>query len=282
MANLDGRPTMGLPTGFRRLDDMTRGLHPGDFNIIAARPSMGKTALALDVVRNVAMRGNKDPVAVFSLEMTKESLVNRMACAEARVDSHRWRAGFLDKNDLRAIGDAYGKISESPIYIDDTSGLSLYELQAKAKRLVARYGVKLIVIDYIQLMSPPKAENRNLELGMISRGLKMLFGQLLVSSLVLAQLSRGPEGRARGQNHRPMLGDLRESGNLENDADLVAMLYREEYYLKMHGREITADVEGRAEVIIGKQRQGPTGTVNLVFLDKYSSFGDPAEEWFEK
>lgn len=277
MANMDKKAVDGIRSGFIRLDELTLGMHPGELIIVAARPSMGKTGFAMNIAAHVAQH-EKQAVGVFSLEMTKESLVNRMACAEARVDSHKWRAGFLGKEDLRAIADANARIAEMPLYIDDSGGLSLYELQAKAKRLVMRHKIRLLVIDYLQLMSPPKAENRNLEVSMITRGLKLLAKQLELPIVLLCQLNRKTENR--GKDHRPLLSDLRDSGSIEQDADVVEFLYREEYYLKMQGREVPEDLVGRAEVIVAKARNGPTGVIHLAFLDRYASFGNVADGFF--
>lgn len=273
----NGGGITGTETGFRRFDDLTRGLHPGELIILAARPSMGKTAWAMNVAQNVALRGGT--VGVFSLEMTKEALLMRMLCSEARVDSHKYRSGFLGKEDLRNMADAMGRLAGSGMWIDDTAGLSLYEMRAKARRLKAEKGLALIIIDYLQLMSSPagygRAENRNQEVSALSRGLKSLAKELQVPVMALSQLSRATENR--GGEHRPQLSDLRDSGSLEQDADLVAFLYREEYYMRMQGREIPEDVKGVAEVIIAKQRNGPTDKVKLAFLDKYASFADVAD-----
>jgi replicative DNA helicase len=271
--DLRGQRITGLETGFHRFDEMTRGLHGGEFIIVAARPSMGKTAWAMNVAQNVALRGST--VAVFSLEMTKESLLLRMLCSEARVDSHKYRSGFLAKDDLRNMADAMGRLSAAPMFIDDTAGINLYELRAKARRLKAERGLALIVVDYLQLMGVSSGESRNQEVSELSRGIKSLAKELAVPVVALSQLSRAPE--TRGQGNRPQLSDLRDSGSLEQDADVVAFLYREEYYLRMMGREIPEDVKGRADIIVAKQRNGPTGNVPLAFMDKYASFGDIAE-----
>ncbi|SRR5579871_810480 len=271
--DLRGQRITGLETGFHRFDEMTRGLHAGEFIIVAARPSMGKTAWAMNVAQNAALRGST--VAVFSLEMTKESLLLRMLCSEARVDSHKYRSGFLSKEDLRNMADAMGRLSQAPLFIDDTAGINLYELRAKARRLKAERGLAMIVVDYLQLMGVSEGESRNQEVSTLSRGMKSLAKELQVPVVALSQLSRAPE--TRGNGNRPQLSDLRDSGSLEQDADVVAFLYREEYYLRMMGREIPEDVKGRADIIVAKQRNGPTGNVPLAFMDKYASFGDIAE-----
>lgn len=269
-----GKRITGLETGFARFDDLTCGLQPADLAIIAARPSMGKTAWALNVAQFAAMQ-RQQPVGIFSLEMTKEALLIRMLCSEARVDAHKYRSGVLGRDEMHNLADAIGRLAEAPIYIDDTAGINLYELRAKARRLKADKGLSLIVVDYLQLMTAPKAENRNQEVSALSRGLKGLAKELQVPVMVLSQLSRAPE--TRGNDHRPQLSDLRDSGSIEQDADLVGFLYREEYYLRMMGREVPPDKQGRAELIIAKQRNGPTDRVPMAFLDRFSSFANLAE-----
>ena len=268
-----GRRITGLETGFRRFDSVTCGLQPADLIMLAARPSMGKTAWALNVARQAALQGHT--VGIFSLEMTKEALLVRMLCGEARVDAQKYRSGFLSKEELHSLADAIGRLAAAPIYIDDTAGLNLFELRAKARRLKADKGLSLVILDYLQLMSTPKAENRNQEISALSRGLKSLAKELHVPVMAISQLSRAPE--TRGGDHHPQLSDLRDSGSLEQDADLVAFLFREEYYLRMMGREVPPDKQGRAELIIAKQRNGPTDKVPLAFLDKYASFAEIAE-----
>jgi replicative DNA helicase len=268
-----GRRITGLETGFRRFDDLSCGLQPADLILVAARPSMGKTAWALNVAQFAALHGQT--VGIFSLEMTKEALLVRMLCSEARVDAHKYRSGMLSREDLRSLADAMGRLAQTPMYIDDTAGINLYELRAKARRLKAERGLSLVIIDYLQLMTTPKAENRNQEISALSRGLKSLAKELQVPVLALSQLSRAPE--TRGNEHRPQLSDLRDSGSLEQDADMVCFLYREEYYLKMLGRQIPDDVQGRAELIVAKQRNGPTDRVFMAFLDKFSTFADIAQ-----
>ncbi len=269
-----GKRITGLETGFRRFDDLTCGLQPADLVIVAARPSMGKTAWALNVAQFAAMQ-RKQTVGIFSLEMTKEALLIRLLCSEARVDAHKYRSGVLSRDEYHNLADAIGRLAEAPIFIDDTAGISLYEMRAKARRLKADKKLGLIIVDYLQLMTAPKAENRNQEVSALSRGLKSLAKELQVPVMVLSQLSRAPE--TRGNDHRPQLSDLRDSGSIEQDADVVGFLFREEYYLKMMGREIPPDKQGRAEFIIAKQRNGPTDRVPMAFLDKFSSFADLAD-----
>ena len=262
----------GIPTGFNDLDKLTSGLHPSDFIILAARPSMGKTALALNIVQNVALRAHKrvggDPrsVAFFSLEMSKEQLVNRMLCAEASIDSQRLRIGEMSDKDWDALWAACDTMSKAKIYIDDTAGITVMDMRSRARRLKAEYGLDLIVVDYLQLMQGSGKRNtsgdRQQEVSEISRSLKALARELDVPVLALSQLSRGVEAR---QVKRPMLSDLRESGSLEQDADIVAFLYREDYY--------NPETENKhTELIIAKHRNGPVDTVNLFFHKQFTKF----------
>lgn len=260
--NSDGSIT-GVPTGFPDLDEKTSGFQPSDLILIAARPSMGKTAFALNIAQNAAIR-HKVPVAIFSLEMSKEQLVQRMLCSESQVDSHKLRTGRLDEDDWPRLAQAMGPLSDAPIFIDDTPGISSLEVRAKARRLKAEKGLGLIVIDYLQLMSGRRnSENRQQEISEISRSLKALARELSVPVVALSQLSRAPEMRA---DHRPILSDLRESGSQEQDSDLVAFLYRDDYY------DSESDKKNIAEVIIAKQRNGPTGTIELAWLAKFTKF----------
>ena len=271
-----GSRITGLTTGFRRFDDLTCGLQPNDLILIAARPSMGKTAWALSVALHVAVKlFPPRTVGIFSLETSKEALLIRLLCAEARVDSHKFRSGFLNKEEMQRLAQAMGRLAQAPIYLDDTPGLRLQGMHAKARRLKKEHGLALVVLDYIQLMNAPRAENRNQEISALSRGLKALAKDLEVPLLALSQLSRAPEHR--GQEHHPQLADLRDSGSLEQDADLVAFLYRKDYYLRMAGQEVPDDVAGRAELIIAKQRNGPTDRVPLAFLDRFARFDNIAE-----
>jgi replicative DNA helicase len=257
----------GLSTGFLKLDEMTGGLHPGELVILAARPSMGKTALALNVAQHVAMHPNeKQTVAVFSLEMSRESLLTRMICAGARVDQQKFRAGYLNQDERRRLAKTASELVQAPLFIDDTSGTHMMDIHAKLRRLKAEHGLSLVVIDYLQLMSGRgRYENRNQEISTISRGLKLLAKDLKVPMLVLSQLNRAPE--TRPGDHRPQLSDLRESGSIEQDADLVAFIFREEVYKQEDER-----LKGLAELLVAKQRNGPTGRVNLVFLKEFTKF----------
>src|SRR5438477_4090336 len=261
----------GISTGFTKLDEMSGGMHAGDLFILAARPSMGKTALALNIAQHVALK-NKQTVAVFSLEMSKESLLTRMLCAAARVDSQRFRAGYLSQEERRKLSHALQELAEAPLYIDDTAGLHLMDMHAKLRRMKAERDLKLVIVDYLQLMSGRgRFENRNQEVSALSRGLKLMAKELNVPMIVLSQLSRAVE--TRQGDHRPVLSDLRESGSIEQDADVVGFIFREEVY----NRE-REDLRGLAELIISKQRNGPVGTVNLVFLHAQTKFENRAED----
>jgi replicative DNA helicase len=260
-----GRRIQGLGTGFKRFDELTGGLHPGELVILAGRPSMGKTALALNMAQYAAVRLKKT-VAVFSLEMSKEALLTRLLCAGARVDSHRFRLGYLDAEERRRLQAAASELVEAPLYIDDTSGSNLIELHAKLRRLKAERPLGLVVLDYLQLMTGRgRFDNRVQEISALSRGLKLLAKELSVPMLVLSQLSRAPE--MRPGDHRPQLSDLRESGSIEQDADVVAFIFREEVY-----KPDREDLRGQAELMLSKQRNGPTGKVNLVFLHHLTKF----------
>lgn len=253
----------GVPTGFYEFDRMTSGLQKSDLVIIAGRPSMGKSALAASMAEHAAVE-KKIPVAYFSLEMSKEQLVQRMLCSHARVDAHKVRSGFLSPSDWPMLTAAAGKLSASPIFIDDTPAISVLELRAKARRLKSSADIQLIVLDYLQLMrGPQKIENRQQEISEISRSLKALARELEVPIVAISQLSRAVESR---QDHRPQLSDLRESGAIEQDADLVVLLMREEYYLP------TEENKGIADCMIAKQRNGPVGTVKLVFRKEFVRF----------
>src|SRR5579862_1146896 len=261
----------GISTGFTKFDEKTSGLHAGDLFILAARPSMGKTALALNIAQHVAAKG-KRPVAIFSLEMSKESLLTRMLCATARVDSQKFRAGYLSADERRRLQAAASSIVEAPLFIDDTAGIHLMDIHAKLRRVKTEHGLGLVIVDYLQLMSGRgRFENRNQEISTISRGMKLLAKDLNVPMLVLSQLNRAPE--ARQGDHKPMLSDLRESGSIEQDADLVGFVFREEYY-----KPQDESVRGKAELILAKQRNGPTGTVELVFLHEFTKFENRAAD----
>ncbi len=259
------RHVSGLPSAFDELDSYTSGFQNSDLVIIAGRPSMGKTSFALNIAQHLAIR-EKVPVGLFSLEMANEQLVMRLLCSEARVDSHRLRTGYLKSKEYAELAIVAGYLSEAPIYIDDTAGISTMEIRAKARRLKAEVNVGLIIIDYLQLISVrERAENRQQQISIISRGLKALAKELDVPVIALSQLSRAVE--ARGGDRRPMLSDLRESGAIEQDADVVLFLYRPEIY---EGDE--SESKGTAELIIGKQRNGPTGTIKLAFIKEYTRF----------
>jgi replicative DNA helicase len=260
-----GRRINGLSTGFKRLDEMTGGLHPGELIILAGRPAMGKTALALNIAQHAAVKLKKT-VAVFSLEMSKESLLTRLLCAGARVDSHRFRLGYLDAEERRRLQAAAAELVEAPLYLDDTSGSNLIDMHAKLRRLKAEREVSLVVVDYLQLMSGRgRFDSRVQEISSLSRGLKLLAKELNVPMLVLSQLSRAPE--TRPGDHRPQLSDLRESGSIEQDADVVAFIFREEVY-----KPDRDDLRGQAELLLSKQRNGPTGKIGLVFLHHLTKF----------
>jgi replicative DNA helicase len=268
-AQRDSNALTGLATGFRDLDQMTSGLQPSDLIIIAARPSMGKTALVLTLAQNSAIQENAT-IALFSLEMSKEQLVMRMISSEARVDAHRFRTGYLSREEWGRLAGAIGTLSETSLFIDDTPGISVLEMRAKARRLVAEQKkLDLIIVDYMQLMSGSKrSESRQQEVSQISRELKGLAKELNVPLIALSQLSRAPEAR---NPPRPMLSDLRESGSIEQDADVVAFIFREEYYAK-DLENLDEDKKNVAELLISKQRNGPTGTVKLAFLKEFTRF----------
>ncbi len=255
----------GVATGFDRIDDMTSGLQNSDLIIIAGRPSMGKTAFALNIAQHAALE-TQTPVAIFSLEMSKEQLAFRMLASEAKVDSQRLRKGFLGETDWPKLTTAAGRLSEAPLYIDDTPAISVLEMKAKSRRLKADQGLGLVVVDYIQLMRAGGYTNsREQEISEISRSLKALAKELKVPVIALSQLNRKVEDRP---NRRPQMADLRESGAIEQDADVIAFIYRDEVYNKSDDNPD----KGVAEIIIGKQRNGPTGAVKLAFLDKFTTF----------
>ncbi|OPY85292.1 MAG: Replicative DNA helicase [Smithella sp. PtaU1.Bin162] len=255
----------GVPTGFEKIDDLTSGLQNSDLIIIAGRPSMGKTAFALNIAQFAALEG-QTPVAIFSLEMSKEQLAFRLLASEAKVDSQRLRKGFLGETDWPKLTTAAGRLSEAPLFIDDTPAITVLEMKAKSRRLKADTGLGLIVVDYIQLMrSSGFRDSREQEISEISRSLKALAKELKVPVIALSQLNRKVEDRT---NRRPQMADLRESGAIEQDADVIAFIYRDEVYNKSEDNP----EKGIAEIIIGKQRNGPTGTVKLAFLEKFTSF----------
>ncbi len=265
----------GLPSGFIDLDKYTAGFHPGDLVIIAGRPSMGKTSFALNISQHVGLTERK-PVAFFSLEMSKELLVQRLLCSEAQVDAQKVRRGFTSAKDIERLTNAAGLLSESPIFIDDTPAISTLDMRARARRLKAEYDISILFIDYMQLArSSGRFENRQQEISSISRSMKALAKELSIPVVAMSQLSRAVE--ARGGARRPMLSDLRESGAIEQDADLVLFLYRPELY-----DPDDPEKEGKAELIIGKQRNGPTGSVDLLFEKQYTRFRSMASVEMEE
>ncbi|MFC1895255.1 replicative DNA helicase [Thermodesulfobacteriota bacterium] len=261
----------GVPTGYYALDNLTSGFQPSDLIILAGRPSMGKTALALNIARNAAVTGNI-PVAIFSLEMSKEHVFNRMLCAEARVDASRVRGGFLNKGDFSRIAKAGDSLSQMPIYIDDSAAMTVLEIRAKARRLKMEKKLGMIVVDYIQLMKGRQGmERRELEISEISRSLKALAKEVDVPVVALSQLNRRVEDRS---DKKPQLADLRESGALEQDADVICFIYRDEVYNKDPGNPN----RGKAEILVAKQRNGPVGVVHLTFQTEHTRFDNPARE----
>jgi len=265
-----GTTITGVPSGFTDLDEMTSGFQPADLVIVAARPSMGKTAFTLNIAQHAAIE-HGTPVAFFSLEMSKESLVQRMLTSEARIDAQRLRKGMLRDDDFPRLARAAGILSSAPVWIDDTPGMTLLEMRSKARRLRAENGVGMVVVDYLQLMQgPANSESRQQEVSQISRGLKALAKELNVPVIALSQLSRAPEQRT-GDNKRPQLSDLRESGAIEQDADLIMFLFRQEFYDGPVDKDGNS-LEGKAEVIVGKQRNGPIGIVNLFFQKQFTRF----------
>jgi len=259
-----GCPEMitGVPTGFTDFDRMTSGLQRQELIVIAARPSMGKTAFALNMAQYAAK--NSNVVGIFSLEMSAEQLVSRLLCSEARVDAHRLRTGYLNREEWARLADALRRLCETKVYIDDSAAVSVMEMRAKCRRLKAEHGLDLLIVDYLQLMAGRgRIESRQQEVSQISRDLKGLAKELDVPVVALSQLSRAPEQRSE---HKPQLSDLRESGAIEQDSDVVCFIYREELY------NPTDENQGTAELIIGKQRNGPTGLVQLAFLKEFTRF----------
>ncbi|HAI10660.1 MAG TPA: replicative DNA helicase [Phycisphaerales bacterium] len=268
----DGRSITGVETGYYEFDEMTSGLQNGEMIILAARPSMGKTALGLNMAEHIAV-ANKQPVAVFSLEMGKAQLAERLMASNSGVDSQKIRKRMLGGDDFLRLQESCAALSEAPLYIDDTPGLSILALRAKARRLAARYGIKAIMIDYLQLMSDPGSESRQQEVSNISRNVKGLARDLNVPVVCLSQLNRGAENR---EGHRPRMADLRESGSIEQDADVVLMLHREEYFHNgdEEWKQAHPELVGTAEIIIAKQRNGPTGSVHLQFHGATTRFNN--------
>ena len=264
-----GQRVTGIETGFVELDNMTAGLQPGELIIVAARPSLGKTALALNVAAYAAIEKQKH-VGLFSLEMSKESLVIRLLCSEARIDSHKLRTGFSSRHDWSKMTRALGRLAEAPLYIDDSPGLSIMQIRAKARRLKAEKGLDLLIVDYLQLVTGHgRFENRTQEVSFISRSLKSIAKELHVPVMALSQLSRAPEERP---GHRPQLSDLRESGSIEQDADVVLFIFREDVYKRTADEGEAGEPGGKTELLISKQRNGPTGNVPIVFLKPFARF----------
>jgi len=264
-----GSTITGLPTGFTELDNITAGLQPSNLVIIAARPAMGKSALAVSIAQHVAVEKH-EPVVIFSLEMSKMELVQRLMCAEARVDSNRLRRGALQESDWPKLSHALGRLAEAPIFIDDAANLTIMEIRAKCRRLKAKQGLGLVIIDYLQLMTAPpgrRSDNRVNEVSEISRSLKILARELDLPVIAVSQLSRNVEHRT---DKRPMLADLRESGSIEQDSDIVMFIYRDEVY------NTDSPQKGIAEIQIAKHRNGPIGKVELAFLDHYTKFANLA------
>lgn len=280
----EGRTITGIASGFYDLDEMLSGLQPGELLIVAARPSMGKTAFALNLAEQIALAGSphdpngpETPVAFFSMEMSRQSIVQRLLCAKSGVDSHRFRRNMLNQQEFAALAHACGDLERAPIIIDDTPGLTVMQLRAKARRMVAQYGCKCIIVDYLQLMTAPGSarDGRQNEVSAISRGVKAIARELNVPVVCLAQLNRGAEQR---EGHRPRMADLRESGSIEQDADVIMLLHREEYYHTQDPSwaEENPDKIGVAEVIVAKQRNGPTGVVELAWQASTTRFGNLA------
>ncbi len=262
----------GLSSGYHRFDEMTSGLQPSELIVIAGRPSMGKTAFAVSMCENIILSDNKRPVAFFSLEMSKESLVQRMLCSVARINAKDVQRGFLSKEKWTPLVNAAAKLSEVPFYIDDTPALNVLELRAKARRLKTQYDIQLLVVDYLQLINGiGNNESRQREISDISRSLKALARELKIPVIAISQLNRQVDSRT---GNRPQLSDLRESGAIEQDADLVVFLYREEYYSRENTPE---ESRNKAEVIVAKQRNGPTGSIYLSFFQDFTRFENPSD-----
>ncbi|MFP4528046.1 MAG: replicative DNA helicase [Candidatus Kapaibacterium sp.] len=276
LAERDSSGLTGIESGFRELDKMLGGFQNSDLVIIAARPSMGKTALALSMARNMAVE-YKEPVAFFSIEMSSQQLVIRLLSAESRINQQKIRTGMVSQDDMTKIVHSLGKLSDSPIIIDDSPMLTIMELRAKCRRLKAEYGIKIVFIDYLQLMHSPKAESREREISMISQALKSIAKELNIPVVALAQLNRSIEAR---KDRRPMLSDLRESGSIEQDADVVMFVNRPEVYHEAAYDDGTP-TEGTAEIIIGKQRNGPIGNIKVAFQKDFARFENLAYQYEE-
>ncbi len=273
----DGAQVTGLPTSYNELDDMTCGLQDGEMIIIAGRPSMGKTAFALNIAEHVALH-EKKPVAIFSLEMGKQQLAERLLCSNSKMDSQNVRRGLLGDDDFQELVRTCSMLSEAPIYIDDTPGLTPLQLRAKARRLKSQYDIQMMVVDYLQLMSGSGSskESRQQEITEISRQLKAVARELNIPAIVLSQLNRAAENR---EDHKPRMSDLRESGSIEQDADVIMLLHREDYYRR---NEPDFQPTNKAQVIIAKQRNGPTGVVELMFIEEHTRFENLASPYVEE
>jgi replicative DNA helicase len=265
----EGHYLTGLETGFTELDDLTSGFQRGEMIIIAGRPSMGKTAFGLNIAEHIAVETRK-PIVFFSLEMSKQQVAQRLLCSRSQIDSHRLRRGMLNDEEISRLHIGCDVLRDAPLYVDDTPGMSILELRAKARLLAVREHIEAVCVDYLQLMSCPGSESRQQEISAISRGLKALARDLNVPVIALAQLNRGVEGR---ENHRPRMSDLRESGSIEQEADLILLLHREDYY-RDTGNEVADNTAGVAELIIAKQRNGPVDTIQLGFAKKFTRFNN--------
>jgi replicative DNA helicase len=263
--SIENRGQRGVETGFFELDEMLNGLQAGEMIIVAARPSMGKTALAMNIIEAIAA-DSRLPCAVFSLEMSKQQLAQRMLCSRGEIDAHKLRKGMLQSHEYSKLASVVGELAKAPIWVDDSAGLTMLELRAKARRLKLQHDIKCIMIDYMQLMDQPGVDSRQEQVSMISRGIKAVARELRIPVICLSQLNRATEGR---DGHRPRMSDLRESGSIEQDADVIMLLHREDYY-KMSDPDFVPD--NIAELIIAKQRNGPTGTVKLTFDPKTTRF----------
>jgi len=262
---IENRGQRGLETGFFELDDMLNGLQNGEMIIVAARPSMGKTAIAMNMIEHIAA-DNRLPAAVFSLEMSKQQLAQRMLCSRGQIDAHKLRKGLLQSHEYAHLANVVGELAKAPIWVDDSPGLTVLDLRAKARRLKLQHDIKCLMVDYMQLMDNPGPESRQQQISEISRGIKAVARELNIPVICLSQLNRASEGR---DGHRPRMSDLRESGSIEQDADVIALLHREDYY-RMSEPDFQPD--NIAEIIIAKQRNGPTGTVKLTFVNKTTRF----------
>lgn len=262
---IENRGQRGVEAGFFELDEMTNGLQNGEMIIIAARPSMGKTALAMNMIEHISADGRL-PTAVFSLEMSKQQLAQRLLCSRGQIDAHKLRKGMLQSHEYQHLANVVGELAKAPIWVDDTPGLTILDLRAKARRLKMQHDIKCIMIDYMQLMDNPGVESRQQQVSEISRGIKAVARELSIPVICLSQLNRGSEGR---DGHRPRMSDLRESGSIEQDADVIILLHREDYY-RMSEPDFQPD--NIAELIIAKQRNGPTGTVKLTFNNRSTRF----------